>query len=129
MSSAATAGCCKGQAWCTITCTSELLSRKWHTIIVHTLLERGTARFTELKRSIEAISGKVLAESLDDLVDKGLVSRTVVDPSPRRVEYELTPAGKDLEPVVEAMEAWGQEHLDPQGRRLGVEDPEGNRVR
>lgn len=126
---AALQDCCRGRDWCAITCTSELLARKWHTVIVDQLLDRGEAGFSELKRGIEGISGKVLSESLDDLVDKGIVARSVVSRSPRRVTYALTPAGEDLEQVVEALEAWGRKYLDPAQPRLGVEDPEGNRVR
>lgn len=86
--------------------------------------------FTELKDRIEDISGKVLSESLDDLVDNGLVQRTVLQESPRRVEYTLTRAGMDLEPVIDAMEAWGRKHLHPDlDGGIGVEDVLGNRIR
>lgn len=113
MSARTASACCDGREWCAITCTSELLARKWHTIIVHELIEQGRARFSELKRGIEGLSGKVLSESLDDLREKGLVTRSVVQRSPERVEYGLTQAGADLEAVISAMEAWGQAYLDP----------------
>lgn len=122
--------CCRGQSWCAVTCTTDVLSRKWHTVIVHQLLADGPLRFNDLKNRIEDISGKVLSESLDDLVDHGLLERTTLQESPRRVEYGLTQAGRDLQPVIEAMETWGREHLDPEnGVTTGVKDPFGNRVR
>lgn len=122
--------CCRGQSWCAVTCTTEVLARKWHTIIVHRLLNHGPLGFNELKAAIDDISGKVLSESLDDLVDNGLVERTVIQETPRRVEYAVTQAGRDLEPVIDAMETWGRKHLDP-GRTdgLGVQDVVGTRVR
>lgn len=123
-------GCCQGQAWCPVTCTTEVLSRKWHTIIVHTLLDEEPLGFNELRDRIEGISGKVLSESLDDLVGNRLVDRTVLQESPRRVQYALTEPGRDLQPVIEAMEAWGRTHLDPDPReRIGVEDVLGDRIR
>lgn len=122
--------CCQGQSWCAVTCTTEVISRKWHTVIVHKLLDHGPMGFNELKTAIDDVSGKVLSESLDDLVDNGLVERTVLQESPRRVEYDLTEAGEELRPVIEAMEAWGREHLDPdRTRSVGVEDVLGNRIR
>lgn len=128
--SGAMEACCQGQSWCAVTCTTDVLSRKWHTIIVHTLLGEGPLGFNELKDRIEDISGKVLAESLDDLADNGLIGRTVLQESPRRVEYALTQAGSDLEPVIDAMEAWGRKHLHPDvDGGIGVEDVLGNRIR
>jgi DNA-binding HxlR family transcriptional regulator len=105
--------CCQGQSWCAVTCTTEVLSRKWHTVIVHRLLDEEPLRFSDLEDGIEDISSKVLAESLDDLEDRGILERTTVQQSPRRVEYSLTEAGRDLRGVIEAMEAWGREHLEP----------------
>lgn len=122
-------GCCTGQPWCAVTCTTEVLSRKWHTIIVHKLLSAGRLHFNQLKDQIEEISGKVLSESLDDLVDKGIIERDVVQESPRRVEYELSQAGEDLRPVIEAMETWGREYLEPEPDHVGVGDVFGGRSR
>lgn len=106
-------GCCGGEEWCAVTCTTDVLSRKWHSIIVHKLLYHEALGFNDLKSRIEGISSKVLSESLDDLVDKGIVEREVLQEDPRRVEYTLTKAGEDLRPVIEALGAWGREHLDP----------------
>lgn len=122
-------GCCTGQSWCAVTCTTEVLSRKWHTIIVHKLLSADRLHFNQLKDQIDEISGKVLSESLDDLVDKGIIERDVVQESPRRVEYALSQAGEDLRPVIEAMETWGRAYLDPEPDHVGVGDVFGERAR
>lgn len=126
---AAISGCCTGQSWCAVTCTAEVLSRKWHTVIVAKLLSADRLGFNELKDRIDGISGKVLSESLDDLVEKQIVRREEVQRAPRRVEYFLTESGRDLRPVIEAMAAWGREHLDPDRDHVGVEDVFGNRIR
>jgi DNA-binding HxlR family transcriptional regulator len=114
--------CCEGQSWCAVTCTTEVLARKWHTVIVARLLERGPMRFSDLEDTIEDISGKVLSESLDDLVDQGILARNTLQETPRRVAYSLTEAGADLRPVIEAMEAWGNEHLNPSQTPMGAGD-------
>lgn len=95
----------------TVVETVDLISKKWHPAIIQTLIQGGPLRYSELKSSLEGISGKVLTESLDDLVEKGLVDRTVVSESPRRVEYELTPHGHDLQGAIEALVQWGDRHL------------------
>lgn len=94
--------------------TVDLISKKWHPAIIQTLLEGGPLRFNELKASLDGISGKVLTDSLEDLVEKGLVERRVVSESPRRVEYELTPHGRDLQEAIEALAEWGDRHLGEQ---------------
>lgn len=95
----------------TVVETVDLISKKWHPAIIQTLIQGGPLRYSELKSTLEGISGKVLTESLDDLVEKGLVDRTVVSESPRRVEYELTPHGHDLQGAIEALVQWGDRHL------------------
>lgn len=68
--------------------------------------------FNALARSIEGLHHKVLADCLDDLRGRGLVVREVVSESPRRVRYSLTPAGETLQPVLRAMDRWGEEVVE-----------------
>lgn len=90
---------------------SELLGRKWHTLILYQLHRGGSMGFSDLRRKISGISGKMLSESLDTLTDEyGLVERTEISDSPLRVEYSLSPAGKDLESILLALRDWGKEH-------------------
>ncbi|WP_254864637.1 winged helix-turn-helix transcriptional regulator [Halovivax gelatinilyticus] len=97
--------------------TVRLLSKKWHPVVVATLLSRGSMGFNQLLDSIPDVSGKVLTETLEALVEADLVERSVTSESPLRVEYELTPSGSDLAPVFEALDAWGRQHL-------GADDPQ-----
>jgi DNA-binding HxlR family transcriptional regulator len=54
----------------------------------------------------------VLSESLENLQDHGVVERTVIDDKPVRVEYSLTPLGKQLELALAGMEQWGERYLE-----------------
>ncbi|RQG93436.1 winged helix-turn-helix transcriptional regulator [Natrarchaeobius chitinivorans] len=90
----------------------SLLSKKWHPVVVLTLHHRGSAGFNELLAAIPDVSGKVLSETLEGLADAELVERTVVSESPLRVEYALTNAGEDLQPVFSALSEWGERHLE-----------------
>lgn len=90
--------------------TQDLLSGKWKTVIIAALHHNGKFRFMELGRHIEGIAPKVLSKELKDLEMNQLVKRTVLDTMPVTVEYELTPYGKSLNKVVEAMSEWGIEY-------------------
>jgi DNA-binding HxlR family transcriptional regulator len=61
---------------------------------------------------LESISSTVLSNSLEDLEDNGLVNRAIVSEKPFRVEYSLTEQGASLEPVIKAMDAWGEDFLE-----------------
>jgi len=93
---------------------SELLGRKWHPLILYNLLEEGSMGFSELKRGIDGISGKMLSESLEALEEEyGVVEREIVNTSPVRVEYSLTATGESLEPILVGMNDWGKSNLAP----------------
>lgn len=104
---------CSGEEWCPLTGAATLIGRKWHPVIVDRLLREGPCGFSDVQDHVDGISNKVLSDSLADLEEKGLVTRTVVSDRPFRVEYDLTRRGKDLEPVIDAMAAWGEQHLAP----------------
>lgn len=106
------AGWCAEESFCAITCTAEVIGRKWHPVIIHHLLDRGPLGFADLDAAIPDISDTVLSDSLERLESDGIVSRAVVSDQPFRVEYDLTDRGASLEPVIEAMAEWG--HSDAQ---------------
>lgn len=88
--------------------TLSLLSKKWHPVIVQQLLRDSPLRFNELQGRIDGVSAKVLTDSLDDLVENDIVDRHVMSESPRRVEYSLTPHGRDLQSVMEELADWSE---------------------
>ena len=104
---------CAEDDWCAITCGAHVIGKKWHPVIVHRLLEAGPLGFNRLKERVDGISSTVLSDSLDDLQENGLVDRTVISESPHRVEYSLTQRGRDLQPVIRALDEWGRTHLEP----------------
>ena len=95
-----------------------VVGRKWLPVIVYRLLADGPLGFSALKDGIDGVSSKMLAESLDDLEANGLVTREVLTDKPVRVEYGLTAAGRDLEPLVTEMVRWGTAY-DVPGRDDG----------
>lgn len=84
---------------------SEVLARvgdKW-TVLVVSLLGGGPKRFSELRRSIDGISQKMLTTTLRALERDGFCTRTVFPTVPPRVDYELTDLGRDLLVPVKAL--------------------------
>ncbi len=87
--------------------TVKVLGNKWKLLIIGNLLERPW-RFNELRKSLDGISQKVLTTSLRSLEEDGILTRTVFPEIPPRVEYALTDAGRELQPVIEAMQSFGK---------------------
>ena len=95
-------------------CTTikEVLARvgdKWSVFVI-TLLGERTMRFTELLRSIEGISQRMLTLTLRQLERDGLVDRVVYPIVPPRVEYSLTPLGTTLIAPLLALAGWAGAH-------------------
>lgn len=78
---------------------------KWSVLVV-TRLGQGPMRFNELRRAIAGISQRMLTLTLRGLERDGLVTRTVFATVPPRVDYALTPLGRDLLEPVSALGAW-----------------------
>ncbi|MFD1585747.1 winged helix-turn-helix transcriptional regulator [Halorientalis brevis] len=108
---------CAGEEWCAVTATASLIGKKWHPVIVDRLLTNGPLGFNALKEAVDGISSKVLSDSLEDLEERGIVTREVISEKPFRVEYDLTERGRDLGPVIDAMRTWGKAHLVPADER------------
>ena len=92
---------------CPVETTLTLISDKWKVLILRDLMS-GARRFGELKRSLGAVSQKVLTAQLRQMEDSGLLTRTVYPEVPPRVEYRLTDLGRSLKPVLDAMKSWGE---------------------
>ncbi len=102
-------------AFCNDTCpvfkASRVLSGKWTTLIIRDLLS-GKKRYSELLRSVEGVSPKMLASRLDFLEDKRLINRKVIPTVPITTEYSLTQLGKETEKVIYAMSNFGEKLRD-----------------
>lgn len=89
---------------------TELLNRigdKWSLGVVRHLSVR-KMRFNELRHALDGISQKMLTTTLRGLERDGFVTRTVFPTIPPKVEYELTPLGRELSKPVQALGEWAQ---------------------
>lgn len=89
----------------------ERFGNRWVLLVLLTLHEQGVLRFSELTRAVPGnISERMLASTLRDLEQAGLVARCVYPEVPPRVEYALTPKGMSLMPVLKPLLAWAEEN-------------------
>lgn len=88
---------------CPLEACLAVLSSRWTAKILW-YLRQGPRRFGDLRRDLGSISSKILTERLKALEEQGVITRTVRPTSPPTVEYALTPGGKSLFPVLDAME-------------------------
>lgn len=95
---------------CPVATTVQLIGNKWKLLIIRNLVYNGTQRFGEFLKTIPAISKKVLTDNLRALEDDGLLERKVFAEVPPRVEYSLSPVGKSLKPILDAMSDWGADY-------------------
>ena len=95
---------------CPVATTVQLIGNKWKLLIIRNLVYSGDQRFTDFIKSIPAISKKVLTDNLRALEDDGLIVREVFAEVPPRVVYSLSPLGKSLKPILDAMQEWGTDY-------------------
>ena len=99
-----------------------LLKRKWSPVVLLLLQHRGPQGFNDFLDGIPDISSKALSDTLTSLQEDGLIDRRVVSESPLRVEYERTAAGRELDPIFEALADWVEEHVDRPERAVLLAD-------
>lgn len=89
----------------------DLIADKWTTLILY-MLSLKTQRYSELQHGIEGISKKMLTQVLRDLESSGLITRKVYAVVPPMVEYNLTPLGATLIPLLSAIKEWAELHME-----------------
>ena len=97
---------------CPLNHAMQLVGGKWKMQIICALNNQGTLRYNELRRKLDGISNTVLASSLKELEEAGLVKRTEYLEVPVRVEYCSTGKADRLMPVLEAFSQWGEEMME-----------------
>ncbi|MFC9687358.1 winged helix-turn-helix transcriptional regulator [Kribbella sp. NPDC056951] len=108
--------CCTEEAFqwdtredCDVRQILDRIGDKWSLLVI-ALLDDGSMRFTELKKTIDGISQRMLTVTLRQLERDGLVKRTVYPVVPPRVDYELTPLGVTLHATIQSLVTWTETH-------------------
>jgi DNA-binding HxlR family transcriptional regulator len=92
--------------FCPVAMAAEVLCTRWTVIVLRELMA-GSTRFNALRRGLPRMSPALLSKRLKDLEAAGVVKRSKAAGEPGAYDYTLTPAGKELKPVVEAIGIWG----------------------
>jgi DNA-binding HxlR family transcriptional regulator len=94
--------------FCLIARTLEQVGERWSLLVIRDLLT-GPKRFTDLMKRLAGITPKTLTQRLRELTAAGVLTADR-EPGRREVWYELTAAGRELEPIVDALNWWGLRH-------------------
>ena len=90
--------------YCPVSFAADILGDRWTLLIVREMIG-GATRFNEMERCLPRVSRSLLAQRLRQLEREGLVEGVPLETG-RGKSYHLTPAGKDLEPVLTVMGEW-----------------------
>jgi DNA-binding HxlR family transcriptional regulator len=107
--------------FCPVAMAAEVLGTRWTLVLLRELVV-GSCRFNELRRGVPRMSPALLSKRLKDLETAGIVTRHPVKGEPGAFEYQLTDAGRELKPVIEAIGCWGQRWVET-GASLDNLDP------
>lgn len=89
----------------------DVVGGKWKSVVFYHLTS-GKKRTNELRSLIPTITQKMLTKQLRELEKDGIITRTIYNEIPPRVEYELTEYGKSLKTSLDVFCEWGENHLD-----------------
>ena len=96
---------------CSLKKVIDIIGGKWKIMILCAMEKVGTVRYGELKRMIFGITNTMLATSLKEMEEDGMVARKQYDEMPVRVEYSLTEKAKSIVPILFELKKWGDENL------------------
>jgi DNA-binding HxlR family transcriptional regulator len=105
---------------CPVEITLAALHGRWTTLVVRELLRQETRSYSDLAACLPTLSDKVLSDRLAQLVTAGVVQKHRTAGWPSTVSYRLTPHGRNLGPVLQALWDWGADaptqHAEPSPR-------------
>lgn len=105
--------------YCPLALAAELLCERWTLLVISRVID-GCSRFNEIHRGVPKISATLLSQRLKQLEQAGLIVRKRLEAENGHY-YELTDAGRELDPIIMSLAVWGQkwsrdmenEDLDP----------------
>ena len=100
---------------CPVDATLDMIGGKYKSLILWHLIDT-TLRFGELRRLIAQATPKMVTQQLRELENDQLITRTVYQVVPPKVEYRLTELGLSLRPILTAMFVWGASYLADRGQ-------------
>ena len=94
--------------YCPVDLTLSVIGGRWKGLIIWTLRQEELLRYNEIKRRLVTINDKMLSQTLKQLVEQNIIIRKSYNEIPPKVEYSLSETGKQLLPIFELMQEWGE---------------------
>ena len=89
----------------------NIIGGKWKILLLCVIDDKGVMRYGELRRAVYGITNTMLAQSLKELEEDGLIERRQYREMPVRVEYSLTEKAHSMIPILLELKHWGEKHL------------------
>ncbi|MBD5207011.1 MAG: helix-turn-helix transcriptional regulator [Bacteroidales bacterium] len=90
----------------------SLIESKWKSCILDELRDGKPLRPSEIHKRLPEAAPRVLDIQLKELIEDGLVEKTIYPELPPRSEYVISPLGLSLIPIIDQMLKWGEDHYD-----------------
>lgn len=97
---------------CPLRLTMSLIESKWKSCILDELRAYESMRPSEIHKCLPEAAPRVIDIQLKQMVEDGLVAKTIYPELPPRSEYTITPLGRSLLPIIDAMLKWGEDHME-----------------
>ena len=97
--------------FCPVAMAAEILCTRWTVLVLRELLF-GSRRFNDLRRGLSRMSPALLSQRLKELEAEGIVQKKAIARDPGNYEYQLTIAGRELEPLIVGFGTWGQRWIE-----------------
>jgi DNA-binding HxlR family transcriptional regulator len=97
--------------YCGIAKALDVIGDRWTILIIRELLIRGACRYTDLKNGLPGIATNLLSDRIRELETAGLIRREDAPPPVAATVFQLTGAGEELYPVVDAIGRWGIRYM------------------
>ena len=89
----------------------NIIGGKWKILLLCVIDDKGVMRYGELRRAVYGITNTMLAQSLKEMEEDGLIERRQYREMPVRVEYSLTEKAHSMLPILLELKHWGEKHL------------------
>lgn len=89
----------------------NIIGGKWKILLLCVIDDKGVMRYGELRRAVYGITNTMLAQSLKEMEEDGLIERKQYREMPVRVEYSLTEKAHSMIPIPLELKHWGEKHL------------------
>jgi DNA-binding HxlR family transcriptional regulator len=96
---------------CPVARTLDIIGDRWTMLILGDLLLYKTRRFQDFETTLPGLTPSVLSARLKDLESNSIIASCKYTDHPPRLEYFLSPKGRELRPILQALKKWGEKHV------------------